>query len=59
MSKENSESFTWYEYFIGWEVNCEQGDFKQKVVRAELSVVTVQFMKQEGVSALFSFVIGC
>lgn len=28
MTKENSENFTWYEYFTEWETVGEQGDFK-------------------------------
>lgn len=30
-SKENSETFTWYEYCIGQGTNSQKGDFKPEI----------------------------
>ena len=33
LSKENSEDFTWYEQFMEWKPNCEQGGFKMESLK--------------------------
>lgn len=48
-SKENSQSFNWYEYFIEWQTVLKWGDFKLKIVgrSAQQLQLTLESVNEE------------